>query len=108
MGYRSTLYALVHGSDLIPFLAALENHDLTVYFIETASLDEEGYTRFESIDLKWYDSNKDVMDVNAVFNKSQHSVLLRIGEEPNDEEFYSGMENASDLFDITYTTSVEF
>lgn len=108
MGYRSDLYALVHGSDLIPFLSALENHNITDSFTETVPMDAEGYTRFEAYGLKWYDSYEDVADVNTLFNKSKHSALLRLGEEPNDEEFHSGMYNPEDLFDITYTTSVEF
>ena len=108
MGYRSNLYALVHGSDLIQFMAIVKEHELDTCFVETKPMDEESYTRFEANDLKWYDGYSDVSAINAIFTKSKVSALLRIGEEANDEEMYSDMDDAIARFDITYHHSVDF
>ena len=108
MGYRSNLYALVHGSDLIQFMATVKEHELDECFVEIKPLDEEGYTRFTADDLKWYDGYSGVSAINAIFTKSKVSALLRIGEENGDEEFYSDMENAYEFFDISYNHSVDF
>ena len=108
MGYRSNLYALVHGSDLIQFMATVKEQELDACFVETKPLDEEGYTRFTADDLKWYAGYYDVSAINAIFTKSKVSALLRIGEENGDEEIYSGMDDAIALFNITYDHSVDF
>ena len=108
MGYRSNLYALVHGSDLIQFMATVKEQELDECFVEIKPLDEEGYTRFTADGLKWYDGYSDVTAINSIFTQSKVSVLLRIGEDNGDEEFYSGMEDAYRFFDITYDHSVDF
>ncbi len=108
MGYRSTLYALVHGSDLIPFMEALDQTGLTEYFTEIEPLNEDSFTKFEASGLKWYDTFDDVKTVNEIFNNSQHSVLLRIGEDKDDEEYYTKREYPYELFEIDYTVTVTF
>lgn len=110
MGYRSNLYALVHGSDLIRFNATIAEHELDECFVEQGELDELGYSRFTADGLKWYDGYTDVSAVNAIFEASKHSAMLRIGEEGiNDEEIYSGMEDdPAQLFCISYTEHVDF
>ena len=110
MGYRSNLYALVHGSDLIRFNATIAEHELDECFVEQGELDELGYSRFTADGLKWYDGYTDVSAVNAIFKASKHSAMLRIGEEGiNDEEIYSGMEeDPTQLFCVSYTEHVDF
>ena len=110
MGYRSNLYALVHGSDLIRFNATIAEHELDECFVEQGELDELGYSRFTADGLKWYDGYTCVSAVNAIFEASKHSALLRIGEDgESDEEVYSGMEdNPAQLFYISYTEHVDF
>lgn len=110
MGYRSNLYALVHGSDLIRFNATIAEHELDECFVEQGELDELGYSRFTADGLKWYDGYKEVSAINAIFKASKHSAMLRIGEEGiNDEEIYSGMEDdPAQLFCVSYSEEVDF
>lgn len=109
MGYRSDLYALVHGKDLIAFTSALSDHDLLQYFDEIQEQDSEGYTRFQSsCSFKWYSTYPDVMAVNAVFENSDLSVMLRVGEEPGDTEYIGSSELGDNTFSITTTVEVEF
>ena len=108
MGYRSNLYALVHGSDLNQFMTTVKEHELDECFKETEPLDEQGYTRFQADYLKWYDDYPAVSAINAIFTESKVSALLRIGEENGDEEFYSDMENVYEFFNISYNHSVDF
>ena len=89
-------------------MATVKEHELDTCFVETKPMDEESYTRFEASDLKWYDLYSDVSAINAIFTKSKVSALLRIGEEADDEEVYSGMDDAILHFDITYNHSVDF
>lgn len=105
------MYALVHGSDLIPFMAVIKEQELDNCFERVDGIEgiaEDGYARYEAHDLKWYDGYSDVTAVNDVFLKSQVSMLLRVGEDSGDEEFYSANGDLIDLFEITHTTSVEF
>ena len=108
MGYQSTLYALVHGSDLIPFMEALDQTELTEYFTEIEPLNEDSFTKFEASGLKWYDGYEDVESINQIFNNSMHSVLLRIGEDKDDEEYYTKREDPYELFEIEHTVTVTF
>lgn len=109
MGYRSELYAYVHGSDLLNFVSTLKQHNLDGCFQEFESLNENGYSKFcTNTDLKWYDSYPDVTAVNAIFNESELSVMVRIGEEPGDVEYYGNIGLANDTFEITTTVEVSF
>lgn len=109
MGYRSDLYALVHGKDLIAFTSALSDHDFLGYFDEIQEQDIEGYTRFQTnYSLKWYDTYTDVMAVNAVFINSDLSVMLRVGEEPGDTEYIGSEDLGDSFFSITYRVDVDF
>ena len=106
MGYRSDLYAKVHGSDLIRFNAVLVEHKLEDCFEQTSEVDEDGFAKFTATSLKWYDTYLDVADVNRIFNESEHSVMVRVGEEARDIEYYGDSEATSEAFNI-YTV-VEF
>ena len=110
MGYRSDLYALVHGKDLLNFSSALKEHDLHDCFDEIQEQDSEGYTRFKSnTALKWYErSYPGVIAVDKVFQDSDLSVMLRVGEAPGDTEFIGNSELGENTFDITITVEVEF
>lgn len=106
MGYRSDLYAKVHGSDLIRFNAVLVERGLEGCFEQTSEVDEDGFVKFTATSLKWYDSYPDVADVNSIFHDSEHSVMVRVGEEPKDIEYYGDSEAACEAFNV-YTV-VEF
>ena len=109
MGYRSDLYVLVHGADLLNFASALKEHELDECFELIAEQDSEGYSRYKSTcSLKWYDSYPDVMAVNKVFQSSNLSVMLRVGEEPGDTEYIGNSELGENTFDITTTVEVDF
>lgn len=114
MSYRSNLYALVHGSDLISFLATLK-----VMFLEgefeslneakgNEILDENSYARFVAYCLTWFDGHDDVDAINELFNNSIYSCLLRIGEDSEDREFYTHNRSLEDRFDVTVKVTVNF
>lgn len=113
MGYYSTVYAHVHGSDLIEFESTLVEQGLNesitrIDCLTDGELSDEGYAKYLGENLKWYSDYGDVSAVNAVFLKSKHSVLLRVGEEVKDEEYITGNKELHDVFDITYHTDVDF
>ena len=109
MGYRSDLYALVHGSDLLNFASALKEHELDECFELIEEQDSEGHSRYKSTcSLKWYDTYPDVKAVNAVFSNSTLSVMLRVGEDPGDTEYIGNSELGYLSFDITTTVEVNF
>lgn len=113
MPYRSNLYALVHGSDLISFLATLKEHNLEGEFesLNEAKgneiLDENSYARFVAYCLNWFDGD-DVDAINELFDNSIYSCLLRIGEDSEDREFYTHNRSLVDRFDVTVTVTVNF
>ena len=109
MGYRSDLYAKVHGSDLIKFKAALANNNLDDVFHSYGNeqLDENGYIHYEANGLKWYSGYSGVECINSIFASSKHSVLLRVGEEVEDIECYSSIDNPYDHFQISTHVTVE-
>lgn len=110
MGYRSDLYALVHGSELLAFKAALKSADLENCFDHWEGddqLDHLGYAHFTSnTRLKWYDSYEDVSVINAFFQASDLSCLCRIGEDPEDIEYISHNPDLEYKFNISI--SVDF
>lgn len=109
MGYRSDLYAKVHGADLLSFLGALKQHGVEDCFQLIEEQDSEGYSRYTSThSLKWYDTYPDVMAVNAVFESSTLSVMLRVGEEPGDTEYIGSSDLGDITFSITHSVDVEF
>ena len=107
MGYHSDLYALVHGSDLIQFNAAIAEYELDECFVEQGELDEQGYSRFAAEWLKWYSGYSGVECINSIFASSKHSALLRVGEEDGDIECFSSMDDPYDHFQISTHTTVE-
>lgn len=109
MGYRSDLYGKVHGADLLNFVAALKEHDVEDCFQLLEEQDSEGYSRYTSThSLKWYDNYPDVMAVNAVFEKSKLSVMLRVGEEPGDTEYIGNQDLGEETFSVTTIVEVDF
>ena len=109
MGYRSELYAHVHGSDLLNFISLLKQHKLDGCFDEFETQNEKGYSKFRTnTNLKWYDTYPDVIAVNTLFNNSDLSVMVRIGEEPGDVEFYGDIGLANDTFSIVTSVEVNF
>lgn len=112
MGYRSDLYAYVHGSDLINFMSVLKETKLEECFERIDNIegiDEQGYARFHAECVKWYNGLDEIDAVNDVFLKSNVSILLRIGEEPLDHVYYSGnTDELAEVFDITNHVSVDF
>ena len=98
MGYRSELYAVVGLIDLPEFDRLLKEAGLEDYFEECnkTSLAVE----YQASHLKWYDGYPDVDKINAFFNNSVFSILLRIGEEFPDKEFYTGNSELEQLFTL--------
>ena len=98
MGYRSELYAVVGLIDLPEFDRLLKETDLTDCFEEQGKSDLA--VEFRASSLKWYDGYSDVDKINELFNKSNFSILLRVGEEFPDKEYYTGNTDLAQLFNI--------
>ena len=98
MGYRSQLYAVVGLIDLPEFDRLLKETDLEDYFEEHKKTDLA--VEFCASHLKWYDGYHDVDKINKFFNKSKFSILLRIGEEFPDTEYYTGNSDLEQVFNL--------
>ena len=98
MGYRSELYAVVGLIDLPEFDRLLKETDLADCFEEHIKSDLA--VEFRASSLKWYDGYADVDKINEFFNKSNFSILLRIGEEFPDKEYYTGNSDLEQLFNL--------
>ena len=98
MGYRSELYAVVGLIDLPEFDRLLKEVDLTDYFEERGKSDLA--VEYRASHLKWYDNYPDVDKINEFFNESRFSILLRIGEEFPDTEFYTGNPDLEQIFNL--------
>ena len=98
MGYRSELYAVVGLIDLPEFDRLLKETELTDRFEEYSKTDLA--IEFRASSLKWYDGYSDVDKINEFFNNSKFSILLRIGEEFTDSEFYTGNSDLEQLFNL--------
>ena len=98
MGYRSELHAIVGLIDLPEFDRLLKETDLADYFEEYDKSDLA--VEFRASSLKWYDDYADVDKINKFFNESQFSILLRIGEEFPDKEYYTGNSELEQLFNL--------
>ena len=98
MGYRSELYAVVGLIDLPEFDRLLKETDLAACFEEHGKSDLA--VEFRASSLKWYDSYSDVDKINEFFNKSNFSILLRVGEEFPDREYYTGNSDLEQLFNL--------
>lgn len=98
MGYRSELYAVVGIIDLPEFDRLLKETDLTDCFEEHTVTDLA--IEFRASSLKWYDGYSDVDKINEFFNKSNFSILLRVGEEFPDSEYYTGNSDLEQLFNL--------
>ena len=98
MGYRSELYAAVGLIDLPEFDRLLKETDLADYFEEHDKSDLA--VEFRASSLKWYDGYSDVDKINKFFDESNFSILLRIGEEFPDTEYYTGNSDLEQLFNL--------
>ena len=98
MGYRSELYAVVGLIDLPEFDRLLKETDLEDCFEEREKTDLA--VEFRASHLKWYDGYPDVDKINTFFNNSGFSILLRIGEEFPDKEFYTGNSDLEQVFNL--------
>ena len=98
MGYRSELYAVVGVIDLPEFDRLLKETDLTDCFEERDKTDLA--VEFRASHLKWYDGYSDVDKINTFFNNSGFSILLRIGEEFPDKEYYTGNSELEQVFNL--------
>ena len=98
MGYRSELYAVVGLIDLPEFERLLKEADLADCFEEYDKTDLA--VEFRASYLKWYDSYPDVDKINEFFNESKFSILLRIGEEFSDTEYYTGNPDLEQMFNL--------
>ena len=105
MGYRSELYAVVGLIDLLEFDRLLKEADLADCF------EEYGKTAlaiaFKASSLKWYDGYPDVDKINNFFFKSKFSILLRIGEEFPDTEYYTGNSDLEQVFNLQVYTDID-
>lgn len=98
MGYRSELYAIVGLIDLLEFEHLLKETDLAECFKEHDKSDLA--IEFRASGLKWYDGYPDVEKINKFFDDSNFSILLRIGEEFPDKEYYTGNYDLEQLFNL--------
>ena len=98
MGYRSEMYAVVGLIDLPEFDQLLKEADLTDWFEEHGKSDLA--VEFRASSLKWYDGYSDVDKINKFFDDSNFSILLRIGEEFPDKEYYTGNSDLEQLFNL--------
>ena len=99
MGYSSELYAVVGLIDLPEFDRLLKETDLVDCFEEYNKTDLA--VEFRASSLKWYDGYSDVDKINSFFNDSKFSILLRIGEEFPDREFYTGNSDLEQIFNLS-------
>ena len=97
MGYHSELYAVVGLIDLPEFDRLLKETDLAAYFEEHDKSDLA--VEFRASSLKWYDGYSDDK-INKFFDESNFSILLRIGEEFPDKEYYTGNSDLEQLFKL--------
>ena len=98
MGYRSELHAIVGLVDLLEFERLIKEADLADCFEEHDKSDLA--VEFRASSLKWYDGYADVDKINELFNNSNFSILLRIGEEFTDSEYYTGNSDLEQLFNL--------
>lgn len=98
MGYRSELYAVVGLIDLPEFDRLLKESHLTECFEEYDKSDLA--VEYRASSLKWYDGYSEVDKINEFFNKSNFSILLRVGEEFPDKEYYTGNTDLAQLFNL--------
>lgn len=98
MGYRSEMYAVVGLIDLPEFDRLLKETDLADCFEECDKTDL--VMEFRASSLKWYDGYSDVDKINEFFNNSKFSILLRVGEEFPDKEYYTGNSALEHVFDL--------
>lgn len=98
MGYRSELHAVVGLIDLLEFERLLKETDLADYFEEHDKSDL--VVEFRASSLKWYDGYADVDKINEFFNNSKFSILLRVGEEFPDKEYYTGNSDLEHIFNL--------
>ena len=98
MGYRSELYAVVGLIDLPEFDRLLKETDLEDCFEVYNKTDLA--IAFRASHLKWYDGYPDVDKFNTSFNESTFSILLRIGEEFPDKEYYTGNSDLAQIFNL--------
>ena len=98
MGYHSELYAVVGLIDLPEFDRLLKETDLAGCFEEHSKSDLA--VEFRASNLKWYDGYSEVDKINEFFNKSNFSILLRVGEEFPDKEYYTGNSDLEQLFNL--------
>ena len=105
MGYRSQLYAVVGLIDLPEFERPLKETDLADCFEE---YDKTGLAvEYWASHLKWYDGYADVDKINEFFNKSNFSILLRIGEEFPAKEYYTGNSDLQQMFNLRVYTDTD-
>ena len=105
MGYRSELYAVVGLIDLPEFDRLLKETDLADCFEEHSKSDLA--VEFQASSLKWYDGYSDVDKINEFFNKSNFSILLRIGEDLPDTEYYTGNSDLEQIFNLQVYTDTD-
>ena len=98
MGYRSELYAVVGLIDLPEFDRLLKETELENCFEEHSKIDLA--VEFRASHLKWYHGYPDVDKINKFFDSSNFSILLRIGEEFPDKEFYTGKSDLGQVFNL--------
>ena len=98
MGYRSQLYAVVGLIDLPEFDRLLKEEELEGCFEEYSKTDLA--VEYRASSLKWYDGYPDVDKINGFFNSSEFSILLRVGEEFPDREFYTGNSDLEQIFNL--------
>ena len=105
MGYRSQLYAIVGLIDLPEFERLLKETELEDCFEEYDKTDLA--IAFKASYLKWYDGYPDVDKINRFFNESTFSILLRIGEEFPDTEYYTGNSDLQQVFNLQVDTDTD-
>ncbi len=105
MGYRSQLYAVVGLIDLPEFDRLLKEAELADCFEEHGK--SALAVEYRASHLKWYDGYSDVDKINKFFNESTFSILLRIGEEFPDKEYYTGNSNLEQMFNLQIYTDTD-
>lgn len=98
MGYYSQMHAVVGLIDLPEFDRLLKETGLTDSFDEHDKSDLA--VVFQASGLKWYDGYSDVDKINDFFNNSKFSILLRVGEEFPDKEYYTGNPDLEQVFNL--------
>ncbi len=105
MGYRSQLYAVVGLIDLPEFDRLLKEAELEDCFEEYGKTDL--VVEYRASHLKWYDGYSDVDKINNFFNNSKFSILLRIGEDFSDTEYYTGNSDLEQIFNLQVYTDTD-